>query len=318
MCLENVKRDSHWQGQVPYEFEIPLKNLKERDYEMKKFYIIANGLKDTDLKVTNKIVNVLKRKFLSYKVNSDLNTAKNGNISYTNKNDIDADTDCIIVIGGDGTLIQAARDLADVDIPMIGVNLGHLGYLAEIEQDHIEDTISMIIDNNYKIESRIMLNGSVYRNDTKIYEDIAFNDIVLGRAGNLRIIDFKVYVNDEYLNLYSADGIIISTPTGSTAYNLSAGGPILEPSANIMAITPICSHTLGARSIVLSADSDIKIKICSNRHIDDNDTKVYFDGNSSYMLKEGDVIKISKSNLVTKIMKLNRMSFVEVLHKKMN
>lgn len=285
---------------------------------MKKFYIIANGLKDTGLKVTDRIINVLRKQNAVYKVNSVLNTAKNETVSYTNKNDIDADTDCIIVIGGDGTLIQAARDLADVDIPMIGVNLGHLGYLAEIEPDNIENTISMIIDNKYKIESRIMLHGSVYRSDTKIYEDIAFNDIVFGRAGNLRIIDFKVYVNNEYLNLYSADGIIISTPTGSTAYNLSAGGPILEPTANIMAITPICSHTLSSRSIVLSADSDIKIEICSNRHTDDNDTRVYFDGNSSYMLEEGDVIKINKSSLVTKIMKLNRMSFVEVLHKKMN
>lgn len=285
---------------------------------MKKFFIITNGLKDTELKVTQKIRTILDGKSIKYQINSVLNTGKNKDIFYTNKNDIDADTDCILVIGGDGTLIQAARDLADIDIPMIGVNLGHLGYLAEIERDNIEETVSMIIDNNYKIESRIMLNGDVCRNGRKLYEDIALNDIVLGRAGALRIIDFKVYVNDEYLNLYSADGMIVSTPTGSTAYNLSAGGPILEPAANIMAITPICSHTLGARSIVLSADSRIKIEICSNRHFDDNDTKVYFDGNASYMLQAGDIINIRKSALDTKIMKLNRMSFVEVLHKKMN
>ena len=285
---------------------------------MKKFYIITNGINDTELRVTKRIISLLDKKSIAYKVNFEPDTKKNESTAYTNKNDIEADTDCIIVIGGDGTLIQAARDLADVNVPMIGVNLGHLGYLAEIEQDNIEETVSMIIDNNYKIESRIMLNGSVYRNDKKLYEDIAFNDIVLGRAGMLKIIDFKVYVNNEYLNLYSADGIIISTPTGSTAYNLSAGGPILEPSANIMAITPICSHTLGSRSIVLSADSDIRIEICPDRHIDDNGTRVYFDGNSSFMLKEGDVINISKSHLDTKIMKLNRMSFVEVLHKKMN
>lgn len=285
---------------------------------MKKFFIITNGLKDIELKVTKKIRTILDEKSIEYQINSVLNSGKNRDVFYTNKNDIDADTDCILVIGGDGTLIQAARDLADVDIPMIGVNLGHLGYLAEIERDNIEETISMIIDNNYKIESRIMLNGDVFRDGKKLYEDIALNDIVLGRAGTLRIIDFKVYVNDEYLNLYSADGMIISTPTGSTAYNLSAGGPILEPAANIMAITPICSHTLGSRSIVLSADSRIKIEICPNRHFDDNDTKVYFDGNSSYMLQAGDIINIRKSGLDTKIMKLNRMSFVEVLHKKMN
>lgn len=285
---------------------------------MKKFYIIANKEKDQELKIANKIIGILTKQNISCKMNSLPLNREASVLRYTDKNDIDSDTDGIIVIGGDGTLLQAARDLADIDIPMIGVNLGHLGYLAEIEQNQIDDMISMMVADNYKIESRIMLEGCVYRNQSKLYENIALNDIVLGRAGNLRIIDFKVYVNDEYLNLYSADGIILSTPTGSTAYNLSAGGPILEPSASIIAITPICSHTLGSRSIVLSAESKIKIEICSNRHLDDNDTKVYFDGNSSFMLKEGDIIQINKSCLDTKIMKLNKMSFVEVLHKKMN
>jgi NAD+ kinase len=163
-----------------------------------------------------------------------------------------------------------------------------------------------------------MLNGCVYRNGKTIYEDIALNDIVLSRFGNLGIIDFKVYVNDEYLNLYSADGMIVATPTGSTAYNLSAGGPILEPCAGIMVITPICSHTLGSRSIVLSADSKVTVEIGSNRHSDDNEARVYFDGSNAFTLMEGDVIEINKSKLTTKIMKLNSMSFVEVLHKKMN
>lgn len=285
---------------------------------VKKFYIISNILKDCELKTANKITNFLENHDMKCKINSMQFIQKNVNMCYTNPDNVDSDTDCIIVIGGDGTLIQAARDLRNLDIPMIGVNMGHLGFLAEIEQDNFEEMLAMVIDNNYKVESRIMLNGSVYRNGVKIYQDIALNDIVAGRSGNLRVIDFKVYVNEEYLNLYSADGAIIATPTGSTAYNLSAGGPILEPCANIMSITPICSHTLGSRSIVLSADSSVKIEICSNRNSDDDDTKVYFDGNSSFLLKEGDIIEINKSKLNTKIMKLNRMSFVEVLHKKMN
>lgn len=285
---------------------------------MKKVYIVFNNLKDDNMRTTKKVVEILENRGIKCKINSMEQMQKKCEISYTNPEDVDYDTDCIIVIGGDGTLIQASRDLKDLDIPMIGVNLGHLGFLAEIEKDNLDDTINMIVDNKFRIESRIMLNGCVYRNNTKVYENISLNDIVLGRSGNLRVIDFKVYVNDEYLNLYSADGVIITTPTGSTAYNLSAGGPILEPCANIIAITPICSHTLCSRSIVLSADSVVELRICSNRHLDDNDTKVYFDGNSSFMLMEGDVIKIYKSILDTKIMKLNRMSFVEVLHKKMN
>lgn len=297
---------------------------------MNKFYVISNASKDKDLKITKIVEEILKKNNKKYKINATLHNKSK--CCYTDKSDIDEDTECIIIIGGDGTLIQAARDLADIDIPIVGVNIGHLGYLTEIEPNSIEELLNKIFVDEYKIESKIMLNGAVYRkkkgnkeddieyidisNREKIYEDIALNDIIIGRYGNLQVIDFKIYVNDEYLNLYSADGVIISTPTGSTAYNLSAGGPILEPGANIMVITPICSHTIGSRSIVLSADSKIKIEICPNRHSEEN-TKVYFDGNSSDFLETGDIVKISKSDLCTKLMKLNQMSFVELLHKKM-
>lgn len=285
---------------------------------MKKAYVITNPHKDYNLNILNKVKSVLEDNGVQcvtneMRLNSEIET-----VYSTNPDDIDNDTDYIVVIGGDGTLIQAARDLKNLDIPMIGINLGHLGYLAEIEQDRLEESLSMMIQGKYKVESRIMLNGSVYRAGKLIYEDISLNDIVLSRYGNLRVIDFKVYVNDEYLNMYSADGVIIATPTGSTAYNLSAGGPILEPCAGIIVITPICSHTLSARSIVLSAESKITIEVCNNRHSDDNSAMVYFDGNNTFTLNEGDIIEINKSNLDTKIMKLNNMSFVEVLHKKMN
>ena len=282
---------------------------------MKKFYVISNAINDKDLDITKKVENILNKNHMEYKINS-LSCSKDEGC-YTDKSEIDEDTDCIIIIGGDGTLIQAARDLSDIDIPIIGINLGRLGYLTEIEPDSIEETFQMIFKDDFRIESRIMIEGSVYRNGQKIYENIALNDIILGRYGNLQVIDFKIYVNDEYLNLYSADGVIISTPTGSTAYNLSAGGPILEPGANIIVITPICSHTIGSRSIVLSADSKIKIEICPDRHMNENNTKVYFDGNTSCLLEEGDIIVANKSLLDTKLMKVNRMSFVEVLHKKM-
>lgn len=283
---------------------------------MKKYYIITNPSKDRDLAVTNQIAAFLREKGM--KVNGNL---LNGSVcltgqSFTNPADIEDDTECIIVIGGDGTLIQAARDLKDKDIPLIGVNLGNLGFLAEIEKESVEDTMEMLIQDDFTIESRIMLCGCIYRDGQKIQENIALNDIVFGRSGTLRVVDFKVYVNQQFLKYYSADGIIITTPTGSTAYNLSAGGPILEPCAKIIAITPICSHSLGSRSIVFSADSVIQIEICEDRHLEENETKVYFDGNASFALQTGDKIEISKSVLDTKILKLNRMSFIEVLHKK--
>lgn len=285
---------------------------------MKKAYVITNPHKDYNLNILSKVKSVLESNGVQCITNEMRLKSEIETVYSTNPDDIDKDTDYIVVIGGDGTLIQASRDLKNLDIPMIGINLGHLGYLAEIEQDRLEESLSMMIQGKYKVESRIMLNGSVYRGDKLIYEDISLNDIVLSRYGNLRVIDFKVYVNNEYLNMYSADGVIVATPTGSTAYNLSAGGPILEPCAGIIVITPICSHTLSARSIVLSAESKITIQVCNNRHTDDNSAMVYFDGNNTFTLNEGDIIEINKSNLDTKIMKLNNMSFVEVLHKKMN
>lgn len=283
---------------------------------MKKYYIITNPSKDTDLTVTNQIAESLLKKGMEINGNMLKGEVCPSGGSYTNPADIDDDTECVIVIGGDGTLIQAARDLKHKDIPMIGVNLGNMGYLAEIEIESLEEAIEMLVNDDFTIESRIMLTGSIYRDNQKIQEKTALNDIVFGRSGTLRVVDFKVYVNQQFLKQYSADGIIITTPTGSTAYNLSAGGPILEPCANIFAITPICSHSLGSRSIVFSADSVIQIEICEDRHLEESETKVYFDGNASFALQAGDRIEVSKSVLNTKILNLNGMNFIEVLHKK--
>ena len=285
---------------------------------MKKFYIIANSDKDKDLVVTHELEEYLKSKKVAYHIHVITPKEDAGNARFTNEDEIDDDTDCIIVTGGDGTLIQASRDIRDKNIPLIGINLGYLGYLTEIEKEDIQKDIDMLLDGNYTLESRIMLNGSVYRDDKLVFEDISLNDIVVGRAESLRIVDFKMYVDGEFLNLYSADGVIVSTPTGSTAYNLSAGGPILEPKTNIVAITPICSHTLNNRSVVISADSDVDVVICPGRHLSGNNTVAYFDGNSTFLLKENDVLKIRKSKLTTKFVRIHNKSFIEILHSKMD
>jgi len=282
-----------------------------------KVYIISNDLKDIDLKVTDSFKAILDEKNIEYKVNI-IHQINDYNIkSYTDVSDIDDDTDVVFVIGGDGTLIQAARDISKADIPIIGINMGHLGFLSEIEPGNLRESLEMIINGDYKLENRIMLSGNVYRGNEVVYKDIALNDVVISRADSLKVIDFDIYVDGEYLNHYTADGVIVTTPTGSTAYNLSAGGPILEPGAKIMAITPICSHTLSNRSVVLSADSVVEVKVKEGRHEDDSNTTVYFDGGGIYSLRKGDVLRVSLSEKSTKFLKLNKMSFIEILHKKM-
>ena len=278
---------------------------------MKKFYIIANSDKDKDLVVTHELEEYLKSKEVAYHIHVITPKEDAGNARFTNEDEIDDDTDCIIVTGGDGTLIQASRDIRDKNIPLIGINLGYLGYLTEIEKEDIQKDIDMLLDGNYTLESRIMLNGSVYRDGKLVFEDISLNDIVVGRAESLRIVDFKMYVDGEFLNLYSADGVIVSTPTGSTAYNLSAGGPIVKYDLPVFILTPICAHTLRARPIIVSQNDKIKIFIKSNL----DSTKIVIDGQE--IIKAHKTISMSLAHYFIKIIKFSRQSFYKTLKQKL-
>ena len=187
---------------------------------MDKFYIIANSEKDEGLKVSERVAKYLESKGKS----CTIRPASFGNRApfthYTDIRTIPDDVECVIVLGGDGTLLQAARDVVSRQIPLLGINLGTLGYLAEIDKDSIEPALNHLIADAYTIERRMMLSGKVYHRGKMVAEDVALNDIVIGREGPLRVIRFNNYVNGEFLNSYTADGIIISTATGSTGYKI--------------------------------------------------------------------------------------------------
>lgn len=289
---------------------------------MDNFFLITNRDKDTDYIITEKIKNIIEnagKKCIIRQNEGNMPAEKNLNgYSFTDPNEVPQNTECIIVLGGDGTMILAARDLVKLDIPFIGINLGNLGYLAEVEVQNVEETVVQLMEGGYHIEKRIMLSGTLSRNGENICSNIALNDIVVGRSGALRVIDFNIYVDGIFLNQYTADGIIIATPTGSTAYNLSAGGPIVTPEADIVLLTPVCAHTLSTRSIVLPAVSHIEIEICADRHRCDDKKILTYDGSENTELRAGDKIRITKSELDTKILKLSDRSFVETLQKKMS
>lgn len=227
------------------------------------------------------------------------------------------DTDCVMALGGDGTMIQVADALSGKSIPMIGINMGHLGFLAEVAIDQVNTVLDRLIKDEFDIEERMMLSGSTYIAGKKNIIGDALNDIVITRLGSLRIINFKIYVNNKLLNNYNADGIIVSTPTGSTGYNLSAGGPIVEPEAELILLTPICPHTLNARAIILSDRDDIRIEMGATRHINTDEVDVSFDGSRNMILQNGDYVSIKKSENKTKIIKLSKESFLEILSRKM-
>ena len=223
------------------------------------------------------------------------------------------DIDCVLVLGGDGTLIRASRELHSYDIPLLGINMGTLGYLAEVELESLEKSLDKLFLDEVHREDRMMLRG--YLNGK--FEDVALNDIVLTRKGTLRVIRFNIYVNGELLNAYQADGVIISTPTGSTAYNLSAGGPIVAPTAAMFVVTPICSHALNTSSIVLSAEDEIVLELSLGRDGNIEEAALSFDGERNIDVHTGDRITIKKAKDKTELLKLSKVSFLEILRKKM-
>jgi len=282
---------------------------------MKHFLIYTNRLKDKDLSTTKRICDYLEIKGQRVTVKAD-GDCRLGNTDEIPA-DIPMDVDCMIVLGGDGTVLQAARETKKLHIPIIGVNLGTLGYMTEIEPINLEESLDRLIAGDYEQENRMMLNGRVLFADGRNEEGWALNDIVISRSGSLQIIKFDIYVNGQFLNNYSADGMIVTTPTGSTGYNLSAGGPLIEPRAQLIMLTPICPHSLNQRSIVLSPEDVIEIEIPESREGVPQTVEANFDGSHVIPLCTGDKIRIVRSEKMTEFIQLNQVSFLEVLHKKM-
>lgn len=279
---------------------------------MKHFLVYTNRYKDIKLLTAKRICDFLRLKGQYVTVKAVGDDGEEETLS-----EIPPDTDCIIVLGGDGTVLQAAREAKLLQVPIIGVKLGTLGYMTEIEPSGLEEALERLIIGDYIQESRMMLNGKVCLSDGSVREDWALNDIVLSRRGPLQIIRFNIYVNGQFLNHYKADGMIVTTPTGSTGYNLSAGGPLVEPAARLIMLTPICPHSLNQRSIVLSPEDIIEIEVPECQEGRSQTVEVNFDGSHMIPLRTGDKIRIARSERVTEFIKLNQVSFLEVLHRKM-
>ena len=273
---------------------------------MKSFYIVGKSDKSGVEKVAESMMKLIKKKG----GDSILN------LGYLEISKIPGNIDCIITLGGDGTLIRVARDTSYLNIPLIGVNLGHLGYLTSLgSEGGIEDMVDKLLADEYSIENRMMIDAYVKRSGAASKVHQALNEVVI--AGNTcsKFIRCRVYVNKELLNEYCADGIIVATPTGSTAYNLSAGGPIVEPGARMFIITAICPHALNQRSIVLAPESNIEIEITK-----ENKQEVFavFDGDMQKGLGYKSRLIIKESDTRTKLIKLKGGTFLDNLRTKMS
>ena len=283
---------------------------------MKKFALLTNYSKDKRLVYTRMIKTYITENGGSYWIPRYISEPdKDGDQRY-DFSDMPEDIECVLVLGGDGTLLQAARELLQRHIPLLGINLGTLGFLTSAEKSELPKCLDSVLDDSCSIDERMMLEGVAYHGSEKIQMNIALNDVIIARAGFSRLVELKIYVNGELLSIYNADGIIVSTPTGSTGYSLSAGGPIIFPQTDVIVITPICPHSLQARSLVVSGEDRIMIEIGRRRKTQKEESMVTFDGRSAQELETGDRIEIYKAQETTQLIRLKGRSFYQVLQNK--
>ena len=248
----------------------------------------------------------------------DKETSRNmpeNDLEIITRHEIGKRCDLAITIGGDGTLLDAARALVNFDVPLLGINLGRLGFLVDISPNEMKERITEILDGEFEEEHRILLNTEIDHKDKPRSESHAFNDVVIHKWEVARMIETETYINGNFLNSMRSDGLIVSTPTGSTAYALSGGGPILEPAMDAMVLVPICPHTMSYRPIVIDGDSKIDIIVKENTH---SHAQVTCDGQINLGVVSGDKISIYKKDKVVKLIHPRQHNHYEILRAKLH
>lgn len=280
---------------------------------MKRIGIIPNTHKDKELKVTQQIITKLNQHHITPYINQELEADIQGQVYSISKDALFDECEGIIVIGGDGTILEAAAVASLKDIPIVGVNLGRLGFLTDIEPHELDESLDRLIHDNYQIEERMMLQATIHYATGEEFVFYALNEVNIMRANFSRLIEFEITINGDVTDIYPADGIIIATPTGSTAYNLSAGGPIIVPLAKNYVITPICPHTLHSKSIILCHDDSIRIRNLEATE----DTALSVDGKLKQCITSAEYACIKPAPYVTKLIKVSDRHFFTVLRNKL-
>jgi NAD+ kinase len=224
-----------------------------------------------------------------------------------------ASVDLLLVLGGDGTMIAAARLVGDRQVPVLGINYGSLGYLAEFRMEEMFPALEFILAGDYRLEHRVMLAVELFRGEERVMHNRVLNDVVINKSALARIIEIEAYLDKQFINSFRADGLIVSTPTGSTAYNLSAGGPVIYPSMNGVVMTPICPFTLSNRPIVVPDDALIELRL----QTPDEEVVLTLDGQVGQPLEKGDRVLISKSDTTFDIVTPTNRNYFDVLRDKL-
>ncbi|MCR4430707.1 MAG: NAD(+)/NADH kinase [Tepidanaerobacteraceae bacterium] len=280
---------------------------------MKTIGLFPNLSKKNSVRVTNAIISWLHEKGYRVLLPENVSEHLEGTFIRIASNKIFNEIDCAVTLGGDGTLLNLARQLAPYEVPILGINMGHMGFLTEIELPDLYKDLEKFIASKFFIDTRMMLEAQVVRKNRVLERFITLNDAVITKGPFARLIRLKVFSNEAYIDTYPSDGLIVSTPTGSTAYSLSAGGPIINPNMELILLTPICPHTLRSRSIVISKDDIIKIQVIAEHP----ETMLTVDGQQGYRLLPGDEVIVKRSDYHTRLIRIKKRCFYDILRKKL-
>ena len=280
--------------------------------KIKKVGLVANTEKESTAEYVILLKEWLEERGVEVFVEAEIaaKSAIRGGLTW---DDLARKTQLVAVLGGDGTMLRTARYMAKHNVPIVGINMGSFGYLTEVNLQEMHSAMELILRGNYLTEKRMMLDVAISRGKTIINAGTVLNDVIINRGNLSRIVELETTINNKYLTTYKADGLIISTPTGSTAYSLSAGGPIVYPEKDLIIINPICPHTLTNRPLIIPENSDLQVKLWSK----ERGATLTLDGQESYRLRSGDLIAVKKSNYTTKLVLSPHRSYWEILRSKL-
>ncbi len=284
----------------------------------KKFLIVTNTSKDLGQKCAKKLMETI----TAYGHKAEIHVGDSTDtLTHISAHKM-AGVDCVITLGGDGTMLRVSHAIEGTGLPMIGVNLGTVGFLTEVVSAKIDEMVHRLIIGDYDIEERMMLSGRIFEKSGAAGfesgdEIHALNDIVLAREDAFQLISVKIFLNGNYFDTTEADGMLVSTPTGSTGYNLSAGGPIVNPGAKLLVLTPISPYSLSRRSIVFGSDDKITLELVQKRENGENAGIASFDGYHNVHMKVGDYVEVSASEEKLRLIKLDSSSVYQILRKKL-
>ncbi len=274
---------------------------------MERFYIISDGEKDINHEVAAEIKRYLEKYEKCAKI-----------VGHSSQIDEKFQADMAIVLGGDGSVIQAAKQFAGKQLPVLGVNFGTLGFLTEVERPKIQKALEAVLAGRYEVEKRMALTGHLQKKAREDGTCLAINEFIISKQDFGHMVTASVYVDGSLLDTYVADGVLVSTPTGSTAYNLSAAGPVLAPGMEALIITPICPHSLNKRSVIVSSDARLQIEVGKTKENYIDEATVRGDGQMVWSVSTGDIIQIEKAAETFDMVRLGDVSFFDKMRSKLN